>query len=637
MFKGQTFTEVWASGLVELNTEAAIIHHSIDETFDYICSLDTDMIIYYHNLKFDGNFWLSYLLTKKHFKQAYTGDFEHNNIKWKKTTVMKNKEVKYSISNKLTQWYTLTFKVGGHVIELRDSMKLLPFSVERIGKSFGTKHKKSSIVYTGFRYAGCPITDEEILYLKNDLLVVKEALEIMFKQGHDKLTIGACCFAEYKNSIKYSEFGDNYDDIFPSLYDFGIDPVRYTQGIAGEYIRKAYRGGWCYLVKGKENKVFENGITIDVNSLYPSVMSSESGNRYPYGEPIFWHGNYLPKELETGLYYYFIRIKTRFKLKDGFLPTIQIKNNLLYRSTEWLETSDYYEETDGKYYRYRMDRAGNLIDSRQELTLTMTDFELLKRHYKLEDFEIISGCYFKSRIGMFDYYIDKYKEIKQNSAGAVRESAKLFLNNLYGKFATNTDSSFKIAYVKDDDSLGYVTVLENDKKPGFIAVGAAVTSYARYFTITAAQLNYKGKDKPGFIYADTDSLHLNINIEELKGVKEHKSDFCCWKFESQWDKAIFVRQKTYIEHITHDGRAILDKSKYQIKCAGMPEKCKQLLVKSFDGEEPTAGEYTDEELEVIKANYTITDFKRGLKIPGKLIPKRIPGGVLLVETTYEMR
>ena len=34
---------------------------------------------------------------------------------------------------------------------------------------------------------------------------------------------------------------------------------------------------------------------------------------------------------------------------------------------------------------------------------------------------------------------------------------------------------------------------------------------------------------------------------------------------------------------------------------------------------------------------TLEDFKIGLKIPGKLMPKRIRGGVLLVDTTYEMR
>jgi hypothetical protein len=33
----------------------------------------------------------------------------------------------------------------------------------------------------------------------------------------------------------------------------------------------------------------------------------------------------------------------------------------------------------------------------------------------------------------------------------------------------------------------------------------------------------------------------------------------------------------------------------------------------------------------------IDDFKIGLKVPGKLLPKRIRGGTILVETTYEMR
>ena len=44
-----------------------------------------------------------------------------------------------------------------------------------------------------------------------------------------------------------------------------------------------------------------------------------------------------------------------------------------------------------------------------------------------------------------------------NSTGAVRELAKLFLNNLYGKLASNTSSSFKYAYVKEDKTLGLAT------------------------------------------------------------------------------------------------------------------------------------------------------------------------------------
>jgi hypothetical protein len=47
--------------------------------------------------------------------------------------------------------------------------------------------------------------------------------------------------------------------------------------------------------------------------------------------------------------------------------------------------------------------------------------------------------------------------------------------------------------------------------------------------------------------------------------------------------------------------------------------------------------YTAEEIEFIKTPRTMSDFKVGLCVPGKLLPKRITGGILLVETTYEMR
>lgn len=80
--------------------------------------------------------------------------------------------------------------------------------------------------------------------------------------------------------------------------------------------------------------------------------------------------------------------------------------------------------------------------------------------------------------------------------------------------ASSTDSSFKYAYVKEDNSIGFVPVIENNKTPGYIPVGSAITSYARNFTIRAAQKNYYGVDKPGFIYADTDSIHCDLPPEK---------------------------------------------------------------------------------------------------------------------------
>lgn len=615
--------------------------HSIDETFDFLFSLNCNAVVYYHNLKFDGSFWLPYL-----FNRGFTEALRHISsenyelVEWLKNKEMQNNQFKYSISH-MGQWYTVTIKMNDHIIELRDSLKLLPFSVKEIGKAFKTKHQKLDMEYKGFRYAGCEITPKEKEYIANDVLVVKEALEIMYEQGHTELTIGACCLKEFKRC--YDKI--DYNNFFPDLYDIPLDQM-YDYPTAGDYIKRSYKGGWCYLVKGKENKIYKLGTTGDVNSLYPSMMHSESGNRYPVGLPKFWKGNFIPEEAIAPNKYYFVRIKTRFYIKPNKLPFIQIKGSFLYKSTEMLETSDIYNKKTKQYEKWYLDFDGNIHDTRVELTLTMTDYILLQEHYDLVDCEILDGCYFYSEIGLFDEYIDKYKKIKLESKGALRTLAKLFLNNLYGKMASNKDSSFKHAYIKDDGSIGYIEVEEYNKTAGYIAIGSAITSYARNFTIRAAQANYHGVDKPGFIYADTDSIHCDLQPSEMVGIKVHDKNFCCWKLESCWDVAIFARQKTYIEHITHENLEPVEVPHYEIKCAGMPKKCKDLFERSMDETEITDEErvkYNADEIRFLydaKGNQihrTLEDFKIGLQVPGKLVPVQIKGGTVLVDRYYTMR
>ena len=640
VYEGQKYTEVWASACVELYTEDVKIFHSIGEQLDYFVSQNCNIIAYYHNLKFDGQFWIAYLLNEKGYTQAYTqSDMNNvNTISFNDRKSMPNNSITYSISD-MGQWYRITVKTHGKYIDIRDSLKLLPFSVKRIGQSFKTKHKKLDMEYKGYRYAGCEITDEEKKYIANDVLVVKEALEIIFSEGHDKLTIGACCLAEFKRLCTHDKF--EYDGKFPDLYQMEIDESLYGKSNAGEYIRQAYRGGWCYVVKGKEKKIYNNGTTADVNSLYPSMMSSESGNIYPYGFPTFWKGNYIPKEAEENYKYYFVRIKTRFYIKKNKLPFIPIKNNLLYRPREMLTTSDVFSKQDKKYHRFLLDKDGNPVPMIVTLTMTCTDYKLFREHYDVEDFEILDGCYFYAISGMFDEYIEKYKQIKMESTGAKRELAKLFLNNLYGKMAASTDSSFKFGFVRDE-VVGYITVNANDKKPGYIPVGAAITSYARNFTIRAAQANYYGVNKRGFIYADTDSIHCDLEPHELKNIVADDKKFCCWKLESCWDKGYFVRAKTYAEHITKENLKEIENPYWNLKCAGMPEECKKLFLRSMDNtplteEEIKENKYNQEKIDFINDKKTIEDFNIGLLVPGKLLPRRIKGGIVLEETTYELR
>ena len=642
VYEGQEFTEVWAAAMVEFGSEEVSIHHSIDDWWKEVEELakKDNLIIYFHNLKFDGSFILPFLMKGK-LEQAYQkrkGSMYEG--EFLKTKQMFNNTFKYVISDR-GQWYSIIVKLNKHTVEIRDSVKLLPFSVEEIGKGFQTKHKKLSMEYKGFRYAGCEITDAEKEYIANDVLVVKEALEFMYAEGHSKLTIGSCCLSEFKAGIGRWD----YERFFPDLseYYYNKEAGTYYRApysrIAKEghinadrYIRRSYKGGWCYLREDRANKVYNEGMTLDVNSLYPSEMWDHP---YPIGLPIFWNGNFIPETAEREDRYFFVRIRTRFYLKKDHLPFIQIKGDWKYKGNECLKTSDVYDRKTKKYYSEYIDTDGNRVPAVVELTLTQTDYKLFLEHYDVEDFEILDGCYFRTMEGIFQPYIEKYKRMKQTSKGARRQLAKLFLNNLYGKMASNKDSSFKYMFLDEDGKLEAIDIDASDKEAGYIAIGSAITSYAREFTIRAAQKNYQY-----FIYADTDSLHLcTSDISKVVGVPLHATEFSRWKCEALWDEAIFVRQKTYIEHVIAEDLEPIEEPYYNVKCAGLPEKCKKLLKMSINQD------CTDEDLEglsdicrdFVKIPRTIQDFKVGLRIPGCLKAKRIEGGTILLDNIYEMR
>ncbi len=665
VYNGQQRTDVWASALTRLfdTSEKVQVHNSLMQTWNWILeNIRGDCKIYYHNLKFDGEFWIAFLLEQLNFKQAYN---EKQGLKLyegtrferelKQGEFLPDKEMqpctfKYLISD-MGAWYMVTIKrPDGYIIELRDSLKLIPCSVKKMGKDFNTKHRKTEIEYEGYRVPGGIITEQERKYIANDVLVVKEVLEIMYNEGHTRLTIGSCCYSEFKKIIgdtprKFSRF----DMMFPRLEEHLIDPNKYGDDNADSYIRRAYHGGWCYVKESIQGKLQGNGCTADVNSLYPSVMSGESKNRYPTDEPTFFQGRETYDKIkDDDRKYYFIRVRTRFYLKPGYLPFIQIKRNLLYKSTEMLKTSDVYDSKTGKYLKW-IKRDGEVVPTTVNVTFTKTDWELVQKHYNLEDTEILDGCYFFTSCGIFDPYIKKYRTIKENSKGAQRSIAKLFLNSLYGKTAAGTNSSFKHILTGEEGELKSETIFECNKAAGFIAVGAAITSYARAFTINAAQANY---DR--FCYADTDSIHCTGTPDQLKEVPTHPTKFLNWKIENRWKQGLFVRQKTYAELVTHEDEEPVTSEYWNVKCAGLPDRCKKLFKFSLKGVDNLSEDaimnmevneedkrfllkLTEKEKKFVLQKRTINDFTQGLSIPGKLLPVHIAGGVVLASVDFTLR
>lgn len=585
VYEGQKDTEVWAAACCILGTEDVKIFHDIKSFFKYLIGLRKGITIWFHNLRFDGSFILNFL-----FRAGW--EWVEDNPKYSKqfTTLISDKN----------RWYSIHLKTPYAYIEIRDSAKLIPMTLEVVGEAFKTKHRKLSMDYKGLRYAGCPISKPEMEYIANDVLVLKEALEFMLNEGHDKLTIGSCCKHEYM--MLYDK--DSWKSLYPNLEEVKIDRNIFCAETADEYVRKAYKGAFCYLKEEYAGKRVGAGETFDVNSLYPFVMHSLSGNRYPVGKPTFWSGNYIPVESKDKCY--FIRIRCGFELKPNKLPTIQIKGNPMYKPNEWLKTSRIKYR--GKYYDELTNKAGKTATSIVTLHLTWLDYKLFLEHYDIYDFEILDGCYFNTTIGIFDDYLDKYKKQKETSTGGKRTEAKLFSNNLYGKLATNPNADYRMPYLGDLNELCLELKTADDKAPFYIPQGAMVTSYARYWTITHAQKNYES-----FVYSDTDSIH-KLKYPPAVDIEEHPTKYGAWKKETEWSSGIFLRQKTYAEFVRkEDGEKVYPH--WKVTAAGMPDRSKKLFL----------------------ATHPITDFKSGLKVGGKLRPVQYPGGVVLEDTTFTLR
>lgn len=550
----ENLTYVWAWGLMDLFNPENVITGNTIQNFINICSKLGDALIYFHNLKFDGNFVVDYLL-----RNGYTYSTERRLHKGEFSSVISESGV----------WYEVKFCTGyKNTITLHDSLKKLPFSVRQIGKAFNTKKQKLELEYEDEREERHVMSKEEIEYLANDIAVVAEALEVQYNEGMEKMTIGSDCLNTF---IEMFGGKEKFRKWFPVL-----NPEE------DAFVRKSYKGGWCYVHrKGHFSDV--NGYTADVNSLYPSMMHSQSGNIYPYGEGVHYDGCYTPDPQ----YPLFVqKIIVEFELKPGYLPTVQVKGSPLYPGNEWLKET---------------------VEP-LELTLTSVDLELLFEHYNIITIEYIDGYKYAAGKGFFDAYINKFMEIKMTAKGAIRTLAKLFLNNLYGKFAMRIEQADKTPYIGEDNKLHF-RLGDLQPKPGvYIPVGTFVTAYSRRFTIRAAQANYNI-----FCYADTDSIHC---LDEPKGITIHDCNLCAWKLESRWTEAKFVRQKTYAERLDQCGPGEF----WDIKCAGMDEESKKEFLHMIN-----------------RGEKTIDDFDVGLTIHGKkLKPTQAIGGVILTPTDYTL-
>ena len=526
---------VWAWAIADVSPDPTVTFGTtIDEFLEDIQHWSAR--IWFHNLKFDAAFIIDWLL--------------RNGFQWSNDTRRHPFRFGGLISH-FGEHYQLWIKWGtGHTTILQDSLKKITTSVEAVAETYDLPIRKGDLDVHKHRPPGYEPTTQEWDYVRHDVMIMGMAMYQRLKVGR-KLTIGSDALADFKQIMGKDHF-DNFFPVLPHEMD--------------QIIRLAYRGGFTYVNPRFQNRVLGTGSVYDVNSLYPHVMDSKP---LPYGLPV-WFDGYPP---HNGLY--IVSITFTARIREDHIPTIQIKDNMIYSPTEYLTH----------------------ISEPTTMVVTNVDLELMHEHYHLNILAFNGGYAFQHVTGVFKQYIKKWSTIKETTTGGRQMEAKLFLNSLYGKFATNPDVTGKYPELDENtDTVRLVTGDPEQRDPVYTAMGVFITSWARDMTIRAAQQNYDT-----FAYADTDSLHL-MTTDAPKGLDVHPTRLGAWDHEYNFTRAKFLRPKRYAEELA-DGSTV-------VRIAGAPEN--------------------------ITARLQIDDMVEGNTFPGKLQPKRVPGGIVLVETTYTL-
>lgn len=247
-------------------------------------------IVYFHNLKFDGNFLLYYFLT-------------HN--------------INCELIAPNNNWYLLLW----NGIEFRDSLKKFHCTVKELAVLVGNAKKLTAIdecgknIWENYIPENYNPTQEIIDYCVRDSEIVARAIAHEWDCGRCRLTASSEAYQNARKNLEKFKF------LFPKL-NFEDD----------KKFRATYRGGICAVNSAIVGQEIDDIYAYDVNGMYGAVMMSDL---LPYGDP--YDG---PPKSDKDLYV--VNFSCEFYVKEKKFPFLQIKRNLQYygRETEFIRESE---------------------------------------------------------------------------------------------------------------------------------------------------------------------------------------------------------------------------------------------------------------------------------------------------------
>lgn len=543
-------TRVYLYEIMEVESQTYSRGVSIEQFMNYIASLEKEIIVYFHNLSFDGEFILWYLM-------------EHNYI-----CVDKVNEQPMTFETIITDTNSMfMIKVimpNKNIVTFRCSYKVMPNSIDAIGKMFNIPKLHETHNYEEYKlYKSInDVTEEELMYIHNDVRILRELVKYLKDNKMMSISLSTNAYKFWKK-----------DKFMLTKYQL----IRPSDEIC-DIVDKSYRGGITKINYQYANKVVEDVISYDVNSLYPSVMYE---NSMPCGMGEIY--NSLEDAKANGKKKFIIKLfVSDAKVLDGYQAFIGVGGFTF-------SSSYVYKE--------------HLVNC--ELNLWEEEYNLFKICYD-GDYKVVKVVGFDSANYVFKDYIDHWMQVKMDAttSGNIpqRQFAKLMLNSLYGKFGMNEQRYSKTPVGISDGEIVYNI---NDSMTAYYykPIASYITSMARCKLVSAIIMC-----RNRFVYCDTDSIYLR-GTEQPDGLPVDDVKLGYWKFEHHYNKFKGLKAKCYLK-TWYDEKTGELKSDSSI--AGLPKDARGSI--NFD------------------------NFQNGLKVTnGKKCKVKFTGGILIKTIDFTIK
>lgn len=397
-------------------------------------------------------------------------------------------------------------------IEFRDSYILSGYNLKKTAENlqFHTiKKLVGDLDYSLVRHDETLITDDEMEYMKNDVLIILYYINEQLMQYENITKIPLTNTGRVREYVKKNCYFDKGETTYKSskskkknyrflMNNLTLEPDEYYK------LKWAFMGGFTHANAYYTNKTLENVNSIDFTSSYPAVMLSE---KFPMGK-----GFKPTKEeiLKKGYDYYLNNFCCLIGLGIKGLENKFYQES--YLSVSKCKTSGAKTVNNGRIYN------ADVITT----YITDVDYWILKRCYSWEDLRIFDLiCYPRNYLpkSIFESILELYKNKTTLKGVKGKETeyllSKGMLNSVYGMTVTDIvrdeiiyNEEWSTKQVNNDEEIEKY----NSKKSRFLFYpwGVWVTAYARrnlWSGIFAINEDY--------IYSDTDSIKF-LNLEKHK-------------------------------------------------------------------------------------------------------------------------